>query len=178
MNFSLSMQRASDCAFRNLNGFNPVLMPNEENLPFGRRSTPRRAALCPPTNAAHPRSEAMDTACNSDSDSDSQSRLDLAHTTAAAASMLLNLAAAAPENHGGRKRAASQAPVSNLDGIAWQHPIKQDAPSTGSRPSGGMRARSATPAMPPHNKRLRTKTNFFEAGAAPAPSALRRQQAP
>jgi len=120
----------------------------------------------------------MDTACNSDSDSDSQSRLDLAHTTAAAASMLLNLAAAAPENHGGRKRAASQAPVSNLDEIAWQHPIKQDAPSTGSRPSGGKRARSATPAMPPHNKRLRTKTNFFEAGAAPAPSALRRQQAP
>lgn len=177
MNFALSMQRAghsvSPTRLRN-----PVLMPNLEKFyPFGRRSTPRRAAL--PTNAAHPRSEAMDTACNSDSDSDFQSRLDLAHTTAVAASMLLNLAAAARENHGGRKRgSASQAPVSNLDGIAWQHPIKQDAPSTGSRPSGGKRARSATPAMPPHNKRLRTKTNFFEAGAAPAPSALRRQQAP
>ena len=77
----------------------------------------------------------MDIACNSDSDSDSQSRLDLAHRTAVAASMLLNLAAAAPENHGGRKRgAAFHAMVSNLDGIAWQLPIKQDAPSTGSRP--------------------------------------------
>ena len=116
----------------------------------------------------------MDTACNSDSDSDSQSRLDLAHRTAVAASMLLNLAAAAPESHGGRKRgAAFHAMVSNLDGIAWQLPIKQDAPSTGSRPSG-KRARPATPAMPPHHKRLRTKTNFFEAGAAPAPSALHR----
>ena len=116
----------------------------------------------------------MDSACNSDSDSDRQSRLDSVKRTAIVATMMLELAAAAPENHGGRKRgAAFHAMVSNLDGIAWQLPIKQDAPSTGSRPSG-KRARPATPAMPPHHKRLRTKTNFFEAGAAPAPSALHR----
>ena len=87
----------------------------------------------------------MDSACNSDSDSDRQSRLDSVKRTAIVATMMLELAAAAPENHGGRKQgAAFHGMVSNLDGIAWQLPIKQDAPSTGSRPSG-KRARPATP---------------------------------
>ena len=117
----------------------------------------------------------MDSACNSDSDSDRQSRLDSVKRTAIVATMMLELAAAAPENHGERKQgSAFHTMVSNLDGIAWQLPIKQDAPSTGSRPIG-KRARSATPAMPPpHLKRPRNKTNFFEAGAAPAPSTLHR----
>ena len=79
----------------------------------------------------------MDSACNSDSDSDRQSRLDSIKRTAIVATMMLELAAAAPENHGERKQgSAFHTMVSNLDGIAWQLPIKQDASSTGSRPSG------------------------------------------
>lgn len=129
------------------------------------------------TNAAPSlRSEnTMDTASNSDSDSDSKYRLDMVAKLAASAHvMLVKISAAATGKCGGRKPgAASHTLVSELDGSAWQYPSKQDAPPTVTRASGiGKRARLAKPAG--RVPRLRKETEFFKAGAAPAPSALHR----
>lgn len=181
----LSCAPGTRCEFRSLDEARATLcVPDVPTIahpparPAPRQNRRSLVISVPPAGARHERrpsrSQAMDAACNSDSDSEPQSRLDLLHVTAVAASMLLNLAAAAPDDRGGReRRSTSHVLASNLDGIAWQLPIKQDAPSTGSRPSG-KRARPATPAIPPHHKRPRTKTNFFEAGTASSPSALHR----